>query len=86
MSSYISDKSILNATGWRRVEVKQSSSAGKVNVILADGSSLSVAPNGIEAPIPHGSDGAWEQAVVKGNRIVYDYDGIAFPVVYDFME
>lgn len=85
MTSYISDKPILRATSWRRVTIVPSSVAGKVNVVLADGSQLSIAPDGSEAPMPHGTDGAWEQATAFGSRIVYDYDGLAAPVVYDAM-
>jgi len=85
MNAYLSDKPILSATKWRRVTISPSSNTGHVNAWLENGTQLSVRPDGSEETGPHGSDGAWEQAKQIGNRLVYDYAGIATPVVYDLM-
>jgi hypothetical protein len=64
------------------VTTKPSSRAGAVNVINADGSVMSVQPDGSVETRPSGTDGAWEQACVNGSWIVFAPNGVpfAFPI------
>jgi hypothetical protein len=89
MNSYIGNKPLLGTTAWRRCVIAPSANPGYVTITLVDGPqagrSLSVAPDGTEVDGPHDADGPWEQARLFGQRVVYDYEGLTAPVVYDAM-
>ena len=68
---------------WRRCDVQPSANApGKVVMINSNGTVVSIQPDGREESRPAGTDGLYEQATLAGDKVVYDYDGIASPIVY----